>query len=206
MTGRTTGTDELGDVLRSLASERCSGGWRPIDVGDVATLTIAEAAIVGRAVLRRRAEFASGRALLRGLIGADIELLRASNGAPVLPAGFVGSLAHDREIVIGVVAPAATVRAVGIDVEPVQELDPGVAELVVRPDDVVPDPLTAFVAKEAAYKAWSCLGGEMLEHHDVRVVVDDDLYRAELRGEMVVRGELGRAAGRLLAAVIIPAT
>ena len=81
-----------------------------------------------------------------------------------------------------------------------------VAELVVRSDDIVPDALTAFVAKEAAYKAWSVLGGEMLEHHDVNVIVEGDRYRAGLPGALVVHGALGRAAGRVAAIVVIPAT
>ena len=124
----------------------------------------------------------------------------------MLPSGVVGSLAHDRELAIAALAPSSTVRSIGIDVEPVQDLEARVAELVVRTDDVVPDPVTAFVAKEAAYKAWSVLGGELLEHHDVNVIVEGDRYRADLRDALLVRGDLGRAAGRVVAIVVIPAT
>lgn len=196
----------LDTLLRGLAAGRCRVGWRWIDVDGVPGLTTAEAHIVERAVERRQAEFATGRRLLRNLMGTDVEILRASNGAPILPPDFVGGLAHDREVVIGAVASAEAVRAVGIDIEPEQEVEEQVAEIVVRSDDVVPDPLTAFVVKEAAYKAWSVLGGDMLEHHDVNVIVEGDRYRADLRGELEVHGELGRAAGRVVALVVIPAT
>ena len=108
---------------------------------------------------------------------------------------------------IAAVAPRMPSRAVGVDVEPIQELDPAVAEMVVRSDDFVPDPITAFVAKEAAYKAWSVLGGEMLEHHDVkRRRRRWRLHAPNSTGAMTVSGEIGRAAGRVVAIVVIPAT
>jgi len=198
--------DEFDAMLDALAAERVRIGWRPIDGQYVPTLTAAEASIVARAVPRRQAEFATGRSLLRALIGGDVEILRATSGAPVLPTEFVGSIAHDRDLAIAALASSGALRAIGIDVEPIQELEARVAEFVVRPDDIVPDALTAFVAKEAAYKAWSVLGGEMLEHHDVNVIVKGERFRADLRGAMVVRGDLGRAAGRVVAIVVIPAT
>lgn len=46
----------------------------------------------------------------------------------------------------------------------------------------------------------------MLDHHDVKVVATGDRFRADLRGELVVHGEFRRAAGRLIALVLIPAT
>lgn len=141
MTRRPAAADELGAELgaelRALVADRCRVGWRAIDARDIETLTVGEEAVVERAVELRRAEFATGRALLRSLLAADIEIPKGPSGAPVLPAGFVGSLAHDREVAVGVVASIESVRAVGIDVEVVQDLDERVAELVVRPDDVV---------------------------------------------------------------------
>lgn len=208
MTDRVAGggEDQFELMLRRLADGRVEIGWLPVDIEHVGTITSAESTIVGRAVPVRRAEFSTGRMLLRRLIGRDVEILRSENGAPALPDDVVGSLAHDRGLAVAAVGTAHAVRAVGVDVEPIQELDPAVAEMVVRLDDVVPDPITAFVAKEAAYKAWSVLGGEMLDHHDVRVVADGGGYTAELDGTMTVRGEIGRAAGRVVALVVIPAT
>ena len=206
MTDRLEGADRFDAMLRRLAADRVDIGWLPVDIAHAATLTTAEAEFVERAVSVRRAEFSTGRALLRGLVGRDVEILRSERGAPVLPDGVVGSLAHDRGLAVAALGRASEIRAVGVDVEPLRELDPPVAEMVVRPDDVVPDAITAFVAKEAAYKAWSVLGGEMLEHHDVRVVADAAGYTAELDGTMTVRGEIGRAADRVVALVVMPAT
>lgn len=208
MTAAEPGPDasELTAMLDALVRGRATVGWHPIDAALVADLSASESAAVERAVPRRQAEFATGRSLMRSLLGRDVEILRAATGAPVLPPDVVGSLAHDRDVAVGVVAEAASLRAVGIDVEPLHEIEHRVAELIVRPDDVTPDALTAFVAKEAAYKAWSVLGGEMLEHHDVNLIVESGRYWADLRGELVVNGELGRAAGRVVALVLIPAT
>jgi len=197
---------EFDTMIAALADDRVGIVWRPVDETLVPTLTEAERSIVARAVPKRQAEFATGRTLLRSAIGDDVEILRTASGAPALPSGFVGSLAHDHDLVIAAVAASGVVRSIGIDVEPVQQLESRVADLVVRPDDIVPDALTAFVAKEAAYKAWSVLGGEMLEHHDVNVVVEGERYGADLRGELEVSGRLGRAADRVVAIVVMPAT
>ena len=42
----------------------------------------------------RRREIAAGRAALRSVLGQEIEILKDDRGAPVLPAGFTGSLSH----------------------------------------------------------------------------------------------------------------
>ncbi len=128
----------------------------------------------------RRAEFASGRALLRDLTGAAGPIMRRPNRAPDLPAGVVGSLSHDRRYAVAVITRRSDVSAIGIDVEPTggAALSDAEATLIVRADDVVPSALAAFVMKEATYKAWSVLGGPMLEHHDVRVAHDDGRFEA----------------------------
>lgn len=193
-------------MLRELAPATCRVDWSPIEPAALDDLTGAEHDIVGRAVASRRSEFAAGRMLLRRVLGSDVEILRRPNGAPALPPGFVGSLAHDRDVVVAAVARVADVAAIGIDVEPDEPIERAVADLVVRPDDVVTDALTAFVAKEAAYKAWSWRGGGMLEHHDVRLVVDDLRFTAVARGEVSIAGRLGRADGRVVALAVSPAS
>lgn len=195
-------SDTLAVVLRSLVPDDVRTGWRRIDAADHALLTDAERDVVGSAVERRRSEFATGRALLRSLLARDVELLRGSSGAPIVPADVVVSLAHDRVYAVAVVAASARYIALGIDLEPIAPLH-DVAEVVVRPDDVTPDVVTAFVAKEACYKAWSTLGGDMLAHHDVRIRVAGETFEGDLRGELTVTGRLGRTASHVLAAVVI---
>lgn len=205
MTGPPAPPASWDALLRDLAPDPCRVGWSVIDPATIERLTAGELAVVARAVPARRAEFATGRAVLRSVLGRDVEILRRPNGAPDLPADRAGSLAHDRGVVVAVVAPVAEVAAIGIDVEPDGPLESGVAELVVRPDDVVPDPLTAFVAKEATYKAWSWLGGGMLEHHDVRVEVHGVRFTADVRGEATIGGRVDRGAGRVVAVAVSPA-
>lgn len=139
MTSAGSAPDALDAMVTSLAHDPVRVAWQPVDAMLVPNLTAAEASLVARAVQGRQAEFATGRTLLRGLIGDDVEILRTETGAPVLPTGFVGSLAHDREVAIAAVAPSDGVSAIGIDVEPVQQLEIQVADLVVRTDDIVPD-------------------------------------------------------------------
>ena len=199
------GAGDLEALVSSLVTPPLVGGVRRIDPSDIRDLTEAEAELVGHAVASRQAEFASGRVLLRSLLGRHVEVLSRSNGAPLLPDGMVGSLAHDHRFVVALMGPATTVRSVGIDIEPLQALDDQVARLVVRSDDDVPDPLTAFIAKEAAYKAWSWLCGVMVEHHDVRVVADETRFVAIVRDELIVAGHIGRTDQHLVSVVVIPA-
>ena len=110
---------------------------------------------------KRRHEFATGRALLRQLIGSDVAIPVGPDRAPVLPAGVRASLAHDHGLAVAAVTTDPRVRALGIDIEPVDPLPPDIATVVLRPDEVGLDAHHAFTMKEAAYKAWSRLGGAL---------------------------------------------
>ncbi len=156
-------------TLRRLASPEIRVGARRITDGDELTLHAAELALITSAAPVRRREFASGRVLLRHLLGRDVVIPASGDRRPTVPHDSVASLAHDRHVVVAAVAPAATVIALGIDIEPMRTLEPEVIDVVVGPDDVVSDPLLALVLKEASYKAWSTTGGRMLEHHDVLI-------------------------------------
>ena len=107
------------------------------------------------------------------------------------------------------VSSQRTTRSIGVDIEPVRQLDRPTAALIVRPDEEV-DPLVAFVAKEATYKAWHGIGGRMLEHHEVRVVVRGDLgtgapaaFEASVLGGPTLPGWCVRASDRWLASVVV---
>ena len=58
-------------IIASLGVHEVTSGARLIDPGDWASLHAVERSAVSAAVPARRAEFASGRALLRSLIGHD---------------------------------------------------------------------------------------------------------------------------------------
>jgi 4'-phosphopantetheinyl transferase EntD len=194
----------IGETLQSLALPAVRVGARAIDAADRALLLPSELELVEGAVASRVDEFASGRVLLRELSGTAGAIPRRADRAPVMPAGFVGSLAHDRAIVVAAVAPASDVVALGIDVEPIVELEPDVATIVLRHDDGTDDPVLALVAKEAAFKAWSATHDGMLEHHDVRITFDVDRFVATvLTTGGQYRGRAAAVAGRWLALVVV---
>ena len=147
--------------------ESASGVRRVSDLED--QLFAEELAAVAAASPQRRHQFATGRVLLREVIGHDGPIPMAADRRMVLPPGVVASLAHDDRIAVAVAASSSALVGLGVDVEPLADLDADEAALIIRPDDEVDDPLVAFVAKEAAYKAWSRPGRPILDHHDVRL-------------------------------------
>ena len=206
----TGDTESVARSLRRIATasghDQVTIGAREIDDADIATLHAAERAGIASAEHVRAREFASGRALLRELIGRDVAVPVGHDRRPVLPRGVVGSLAHDRDLAVGAIAPRDRYIAIGVDVEPVRVVDDDVAEIIRRPDEGAIDPLLAFCLKEAAYKAWSNSGGGFLEHHDVAVRLDGAEFDAVvLRSGFSLRGGWAYVAGRWLALVVIPA-
>ena len=113
-------------------------------------------------------------------------------------------MAHDEELAIAAVSDDPTVLAIGIDLEPATPLEADLAGLILRPDDDLLDAHLAFTLKEAAYKAWSTLGGRVLDHADVRLKVAPDIFRAEVVPDGVtLTGRWGAAAGRWIALVVV---
>jgi 4'-phosphopantetheinyl transferase EntD len=190
--------------LATIAPEDVEVGWRRITPNDLRTLWPVEAEHIARAVPLRQQEFATGRALLRGLIGRTVAIPVAPDRSPVLPPDVRASLAHDRELAVAALATAPGIRALGIDVEPATELEPDIARMVLRPDEPGLDAHQAFTLKEAAYKAWSTLGGRMLDHHDVRLTVRDETFTAEVVDDgSAFTGRWAHAGGRWLALVVV---
>lgn len=194
---------DLDDALAALAPPGVRVGSRSIDARDVDSLRAEEVAAVAGAVDVRRREFATGRALLRELIPTDVAIPVGATRAPMLPAGVVASLAHDRSVAVAAVTRHAAIAALGIDVEGDEPLPPEMARIILRPDEADLDAHLAFCLKEAAYKAWSTLGGRLLDHHDVRLRVLDGEFTAELDERLTVRGRFARLGGRSLALVVV---
>ena len=197
--------DQLARALATLAAPGVVTGARLITATDVQLLHDLEHAKVAHAVPRRQYEFASGRALLRGLLGTADTIPVGPSRAPHLPLGVVGSLAHDREVVVAAVTRDPAVTALGIDVEPAEPLSDDMARVILRDDEARIDAHLAFTLKEAAYKAWSTSGGRMLDHHEVRVSTDGEHFTATVFPDgRQLRGRFATVAGRHLALVHIP--
>jgi 4'-phosphopantetheinyl transferase EntD len=191
-------------ALRSLAPAGVRTGVRLIDERDIPRLYPVEAAAVARAVDRRRREFATGRALLRQLLGGDVPIPARPDRSPELPTGVAVSLAHDADLAVAAVAVDRRVAALGIDVEPATPLSVEMAATILRPDEAGLDAHLAFTLKEAVYKAWSTVGGELIDFDAVRLTLDGDRFS----GEVVAvgrrfEGRFTAAGGRWLALVAV---
>ena len=201
MIGEGPAGDALLGALEAIAPPGVRVGVLAIDERHLDDLFEGERQHVAGAVAKRRREFATGRALLRGLLGERVEIPVLPSRAPGMPTQVVASLAHDRAFAVATLGAATEVTALGIDVEPAGAMAPGVAALVLRPDEDL-DPRVAFVLKEAAYKAWSGLGGPLLSFHDVRLRVSGSTFTASVHPfDVVLEGRWADAGGRHLALV-----
>jgi len=197
--------DRLASALATLAAPGVMTGARLITATDFELLHHVEREKVANAVARRQHEFASGRALLRELLGTTDTIPVGPTRAPHLPDGVVGSLSHDRDVVVAVVSRDPAVTALGVDLEPAEELSSDMARAILREDETGIDAHLAFTLKEAAYKAWSNSGGHMLDHHEVRLGIDGERFTATvLPTGRVLRGRFATVAGRYLALVHSP--
>ncbi len=191
-------------ALHALAISGVHVASRVISDRYIPTLHALERAAVARSVVTRQAEFATGRALLRSLLGEDVPIPIAPDRAPVLPVGVHASLAHDHHLAVAALSRSATVRSIGIDIEPVTELPAEMAAVIVRTDEGSVDAHLAFTLKEAAYKAWSRLGGRMLDFHDVRLEVGADSFVAEvLPTGMLLQGRYVNIGDRWISLVVV---
>ena len=178
-----------------------------IEARHIAALSPSEAAEIASARPARAAEFATGRALLHQLLPEAGPIARTASGAPAWPAGTVGSLAHDSRYAVAATARRDRYFAIGIDLEPDDDdLDGELRQEVLRDDDPILSPVAGFVMKEAAFKAWNVLGGEMVGPLAVRLVIDRARFIAHMPSAPYrVAGFFRAAAGHWLALATIEA-
>jgi 4'-phosphopantetheinyl transferase EntD len=173
-----------------------------------------EAATVAGAVSGRRREFGTVRHCARDALARlgvpAVPIARDADGAPVWPAGVVGSMTHCAGYRAAVVARAAELRSVGIDAEPHAALPEEVRELVVSADAVdeaIPHwDRVVFCAKEAVYKAWFPLTRRRLDFADVATTVRrDGSFDARVYGERSFGGRWLADRGLVVAATWVTA-
>lgn len=159
---------------------------------DQAPLHPEETAAVARAVAKRQHEYAAGRACARDALARlgvpPGPLLRdAHRGAPLWPAGVVGSITHCDGYRAAAVARSTDVLTLGIDAEPHDRLPEGVLDAIVATDteraaladlsERAPgihwDRLF-FSAKETVYKAWYPYHHRMLSFHEAELLFTAD--------------------------------
>ncbi len=164
---------------RVVVREAARADWRD-------ALQREEAALVQDVHARRRTAFAAGRACAHDALDAlgvpRAPLLRVGGGgeaaeAPAWPGGCVGSIAHADAHCAAIVARDDELIALGLDVESTHRVSTALFARVTTSVErahfasartPVP-PALAFVAKEAAYKAWSPITGRRLGFRDVEI-------------------------------------
>ena len=78
------------------------------------------------------------------------------------------------------------------------------ARIILREDEVGLDPHLAFNLKEATYKAWSTLGGPLIDHHDVRIAAETETFRAHVVAEDIwFSGSFAKVQGCWLSLVVV---
>jgi 4'-phosphopantetheinyl transferase EntD len=199
-------------AIDALAVPGVMIGHRLIAPGDEHALMPEEAPAFAASVVKVQRASGAARIVARELLArlghADCAVPKASSGAPVWPAGVVGSLAHDSRLALAAVATARDVAALGIDVEPAELLPPELLDMVTTPQErrsIADDPYRGrllFVAKEAVYKAVYPLDQTFLDHHDVEVSLAE--RQAVVRNARVVELRFGLAA-HVVALAFLPA-
>lgn len=142
---------------------------------------------IGRAVKRRRREFATARACAREALGRfgvrPLPIAVGEHGQPCWPAGFVGSITHCTGYRACAVAQSERLVAIGIDAEPNRRLPKGVLGQIARPHEIlraresrlageVAWDRLLFSAKEATFKAWFPVTGCLLGFEQIVVTLD----------------------------------
>ncbi|WHM40060.1 4'-phosphopantetheinyl transferase superfamily protein [Streptomyces sp. BPTC-684] len=154
------------------------------------------------AIQGRRREFATGRACARSALAAlgapaSGPLPRGAHGAPVWPAGTLGSITHCDGYRAAVAARTADGLALGIDAERPRPLSERATTAIATPEElhqlrtlqrtsrgVLPWATLLFSTKEAVYKAWHPHARRPLSFRDAEVRIEPC---DEARGVLTVR-------------------
>ena len=173
----------LRDVLPAAAI-----GAELRDTGDPQLLYPDEAACLGRAVAKRREEFAAGRLCARRALSelgiAHFPLKAADDRQPIWPAAVVGSITHTQGLCLAAVAPRASLSGIGLDSEIVGRVGRELWDTICTASEIVwlkslessQQVMAAtllFAVKEAFYKCQFPTTAEWLNFEDLEVRAPD---------------------------------
>jgi 4'-phosphopantetheinyl transferase EntD len=181
-------------LLRGVFPADVALAWARID-DRTDELFPEEAALLVKAVPKRRREFTHGRTCARrALASLGVEpgpLLVGAAREPLWPSAIVGSITHDSELCIAVAAHSLAYAGIGVDVEPDEPLTPEVAARIWSPEEaraaeasgVVPVASAAklvFAAKEAVYKCQFAVTGAYVGFRGVHIELGAGTFSATL--------------------------
>ena len=146
-----------------------------------------EAAVAG-AIQKRRREYIAGRVCARRAMVALGErpapVFQCADRAPIWPEGLVGSITHtDTWCAAAVARTADGVRALGLDIEPAEPIEPDLLRVICLPEErdyLAGRPAeqrgllgrAIFSAKECAYKCQYAVSRTPLDFHAIRIYLD----------------------------------
>jgi len=178
--------------MAQLLAPGLSGAER-YDHGQSLPLHPDEERLVAGAAQKRRRDFALGRACAHAALaqaGCDMGPIgRAPDGAPIWPAGLVGSITHTQGYAAALVARAADFAGLGVDTERLGGVTPDLWPRLFTAGEQdylaqQPDPGRAatimFTVKEACHKAG---GQRVLRFHDFQVTLSGDGFVAHRQGQ-----------------------
>ncbi len=192
-------------------------------IGDRQDLFPEERAAVATAVDKRVRDFATGRLCARRLLtrfGVREAILPvASDGRPVWPPGFVGSISHAADLCVVTVARQEQVASLGVDVEVDRGLEERTWHLVCTDAEMEwinsqaaagrASLVTAlFSAKEAVHKCTSPFSAQPFEPRRFSIEWDGaaDVFHASVddSANRQVTGRIVRRYGWIFSAVQLP--
>lgn len=195
-----------------------SFGTDVVDDGQDIPLHSLEAVHVARAAPKRQRDFALGRFCAhRALAQMDRDVAAipiGDAGAPIWPAGIVGSITHTSGYAAAMVASREMFQAIGIDAERIggvtEALMPrlfGETEqewLMAQDAQARPTALTIFFsAKEAFFKAFAGRMANRLSFQDIHVAMQDGGFTARHENR-IAQGRLAVRDGLVVTAVMVP--
>ncbi len=176
-----------------------------------ARLLAGEETCVQDAVEKRVREFRAGRACARRALAQlgvhDFALVAGPDRDPIWPRGIVGSITHCAGFVGAAVAPAESIRGLGLDAEPAEALKDELVPLVCTPAErdwlaqVGQDwAKVVFSAKEAVFKCLYPLTRAWLDFQDVSLTIDTRAgqFRVDRGTELPIVGDASVVVGTYL--------
>lgn len=179
MTADSVLQNSINTMIETMPAPGMLIGHRLIAPGDELALLPDELPPFARSVDKVRRASGAARIVARDLMtrfGTTPQpVLKGPTGAPIWPAGLMGSLAHSPQIALAALARRGDFAGIGIDIEPCEPIDADLVRIVATATErnaIGEDRLqyrVLFAVKEAVYKSVNPLDGVFLDHHDVEV-------------------------------------